>query len=45
MLRIKKGKIADLVVLDKDPLKTENDEIRNIKVLETIKRGKTLYKL
>ena len=42
---IKKGKIADLVVLDKDPLKTEIDEIRNIKVLETIKRGKTLYKL
>ena len=42
---IKKGKIADLVVLDKDPLKTEIDKIRNIKVLETIKSGKTLYKL
>ena len=42
---IKKGKIADLVVLDKDPLKTEIDKIKNIKVLETIKSGKTLYKL
>ncbi len=42
---IKKGKIADLVVLDIDPLKTEIDKIRNIKVLETIKSGKTLYKL
>lgn len=42
---IKKGKIADLVVLDKDPLKVEMDEIKNIKILETIKNGESLYKL
>ena len=42
---IKEGKIADLVVLDKDPLKVEMDEIKNIKILETIKNGESLYKL
>ena len=41
---IKEGKLADLVILDKNPLKVEVDEIRNIKVLETIKEGNTIYK-
>lgn len=38
------GKIADLVILDKNPLKVEEAEIKNIVVLETIKEGKTVYK-
>lgn len=38
------GKNADLVVLDKNPLKVPIDEIPNIKVLETIRCGKSVYK-
>lgn len=37
------GKMADLVILDKDPLKVEPMAIRNIKVVETIKAGRTIY--
>ncbi len=39
------GKKADLVILDKDPLNVPIDEIKDIKVLETIKDGETIYKL
>lgn len=42
---IKENKLADLVILDSNPLKVNKDEIRNIKVLETIKEGKTIFKL
>ncbi|MGL5765863.1 MAG: amidohydrolase [Sarcina sp.] len=38
------GKIADLVILDKNPLFTDLKELKNIKVLETIKEGVTIYK-
>ncbi len=41
---IKEGKIADLIVVDKNPLKVDSDELRNIKVLETIKDGQTIYR-
>ncbi len=37
------GKLADLVVLDRNPLKVEPMAIKDIKVLETIKEGKTVY--
>ena len=37
------GKLADLVILDEDPLKVEPMAIKDIKVLETIKEGKTIY--
>lgn len=37
------GKLADLVILDKDPLKVPPMTIREIKVLETLKEGKTIY--
>ena len=37
------GKLADLVILDKDPLKVDPMAIKDIKVLETIKEGKTIY--
>jgi hypothetical protein len=38
------GKIADLVILDRNPLKVEPMAIREIKVVETVKEGKTIYK-
>jgi predicted amidohydrolase YtcJ len=41
---IEKGKLADLVILDKNPLKIDAMAIKDIKVLETIKEGKTIYK-
>jgi predicted amidohydrolase YtcJ len=37
------GKLADLVILDKDPLKVEPMAIKDIKVMETIKEGTTIY--
>jgi len=38
------GMEASFVILSRDPLEiTEVDEIRNVKVLETIKAGKTIY--
>lgn len=39
------GKRADLVILDNNPLTVENDVIKDIKVLETIKDGKTIFSL
>jgi len=38
------GKLADLVVLDKNPLKVEPMAIKDIRVVETIKEGKTIYR-
>lgn len=37
------GKLADLVILDKSPLTVEPMAIKDIKVLETIKEGTTIY--
>ncbi|MCK0154599.1 amidohydrolase [Alcanivorax sp. S6407] len=37
------GKLADFVILDKDPLVIPPEEIINIRVLETIKEGKSIY--
>ena len=37
------GKLADLVILDRDPLQVEPLAIRDIKVVETIKEGVTIY--
>ncbi|RYD28215.1 MAG: META domain-containing protein, partial [Verrucomicrobiaceae bacterium] len=37
------GKLADLVILDKDPLKVDAPAIKDIKVVETIKEGVTIY--
>ena len=38
------GKFADLVILDKNPLKVPEEEIKNIVVLETYKEGKQVFK-
>ena len=38
------GKLADLVVLDKNPLKVDPMTLKDIIVLETIKEGKSIYK-
>ncbi|MEC3876193.1 amidohydrolase [Chryseobacterium salviniae] len=40
---IKTGKLADFVILDQNPLTIEHDKIRNLKVLETIKEGISVY--
>jgi predicted amidohydrolase YtcJ len=37
------GKLADLVILDKNPLKINTQEIKNIQVLKTIKEGKIVF--
>ncbi len=43
--KIKEGLLANLVILDKNPLKVEDvEKIKDIKVMETIKEGKTIFK-
>ena len=37
------GKLADLVILNRNPLKVDPMAIKDIKVVETIKEGKTIY--
>ncbi|MDO4271159.1 MAG: amidohydrolase [Eubacteriales bacterium] len=41
---LRPGKAADLVLLDADPLSVPPDRLRNIRVLETIKAGETVYR-
>lgn len=40
---IENGKKADLIILDINPLSCKKEELRNMKVLCTIKEGKTVY--
>lgn len=37
------GKSADFVILDRDPYKTDPEALREIRILQTIKAGKTIY--
>jgi hypothetical protein len=39
------GKLADMVILDGNPLKVDPMKIKDIKVVETLKEGKTIYKM
>ena len=41
---LEQGKLADMVILDKNPLKVPQTEIKKIVVLETIKEGVSVYK-
>ena len=41
---LQEGKLADMVILDKNPLKISPTEIKEIVVLETIKEGVSVYK-
>jgi len=42
---IEVGKVADLIIIDKDILSIDKEDIENIKVLETIKNGNTIFKI
>ena len=38
------GKLADLVILNKNPLEISKENIKELKIVETIIRGKTVYR-
>ena len=40
---LKAGKLADMVILDKNPLKVDPMTLKDIKVMETIKEGTTVF--
>ena len=39
------GKLADMVILDRNPLAVPKEQIKDIKVVATIKEGKTIYQV
>lgn len=39
-----KGKVADLIILDRNPLKIKKADLQSIEVIETIKAGNTVFK-
>lgn len=41
---IKEGKLANLIIVDKNPLEVSLDELKNIQVLETLKEGIPLFR-
>lgn len=41
---IEEGKLADLVIVEQDPVRIDTAELRNLSIAETIKRGETIYR-
>jgi len=41
---LENGKLADFVILDKNPLKVDSEKIKDIQVLKTIKEGEIVFK-
>ena len=41
---IEVGKLADFVILSANPLTVDPDKIMDLKVVETIKEGKSIYR-
>lgn len=39
------GKVADMVILDRNPLTVDPMSIKNIRVIETIKDGRTVFRI
>lgn len=42
---IEKGKLSDFIIIDKDYMNCEEEEIKDIKVLETVIGGETVYRI
>ena len=40
---IEAGKLADFVLLDRDPLSTPKEDLRDVKILRTFKRGECIF--
>ena len=40
---IEAGKLADFVLLDRDPLEIRKEDLRDVKILRTFKRGECIY--
>lgn len=40
---LKEGKFADFVILDRNPMKLNPEELLNIQILQTIKEGKVIF--
>lgn len=41
---LKEGKLADMIIIDRNPFETDIDGLKDIKISETIKGGVTVYK-
>ncbi len=42
---LEEGKLADMVILEQNPLKVDPKTIKDIRVMETIKEGETVFRL
>lgn len=42
---LEEGKLADMVILEQNPLKVDPKTIKDIRILETIKEGETVFRL